>query len=429
MKRLPIGTSDFKEVIEKNYYYVDKTLFIKELVNAVGQVVLIPRPRRFGKTLNLSMLRYFFEKSPHDNRSLFTNTTIWHEPDYMALQGHYPVIFLTFKDIKEDTWESAYKKLRTIIAKEFQRHLPIVQESMTTFELAEFIEIANRTADEEDYSTSFLLLSKVLFTHYNKKAVVLIDEYDAPIHEGYAHGYYPQVVKFFRSFFTSVFKDNSNLERGILTGILQTAKEGIFSGLNNLKTYSITHTVFQDKFGFTQGEVKKLLKDQKLSDKLPDVQLWYNGYLCGNTTIYNPWSLLDCAAGLLKPYWVNTSDNLLIKRILAAANEDIKSDLELLLSGKTIKKEIDEAVIFPGIENNPKALWSLLLFSGYLTYTTVEIIQGATICTLIIPNKEINLLYVKLIKDIFEESLTGSKALTLLTAITTGDASSIEQLL
>ncbi len=431
MKKLPIGISDFKKLIEDGYYYVDKTLFIQELTEVAGEVLLITRPRRFGKTLNLSMLRYFFEKTNSDTSYLFANSSIWQQADYRSLQGQYPVISLTFKDIKEDTWESAYKKVREIIAKEFNRHLSIIQDSLSDYYLKKYIALSMEEADEESYSTSLFLLTEVLHTYYKKRVIVLIDEYDAPIHEGYTHKYYPDVIKFFRSIFTSVFKDNVNLERGILTGILRAAKEGIFSGLNNLSSYTLTNTQFQDKFGFTQLEVQQLLQDRDLSDKLSDVQAWYNGYLCGKTTIYNPWSLLRCAQerGLLQLYWVNTSNNALIKSLIALADIGVKADLELLLMDKTIDKEIEEAVIFPNIEHSPTALWSLLLFAGYLTYTKLELQRGKTICTLAIPNEEIKILYESLIKNIFETTLTESTAHNLLTDLTTGDVASFAQLL
>jgi len=264
-----------------------------------------------------------------------------------------------------------------------------------------------------------------------KKVIVLIDEYDAPIHEAYINNYYPDVIRFFRSFFASVFKDNSYLERGVMTGILRAAKEGIFSGLNNLDVYSITHTKFQDKFGFTEEEVKQLLNDQNLPTKLSEIQEWYNGYLFGETTIYNPWSLNMYAKerGTLLSYWANTSDNQLVKGLLVYTVEDVKKDLEVLLSGQTIETEIDEAVIFPGIEHNPIALWSLLLFTGYLTYTKKEIIRSALICVLTIPNLEIKILYEKLIRSIIEDTFSASNAKILLTALTTGNTEVFSELL
>ncbi len=431
MKRLPIGISDFKRLIEEKYYYVDKTLLIKEFLENTGTIALIPRPRRFGKTLNLSMLRYFFEQSSFDHSYLFKNTAIWQETDYKSLQGQYPVISLTFKDIKEDSWESTYAKIREVIATEFERHFPIIQESLPDYNLKKYTTLLSENANEEAYSTSLLFLSRVLFNYHKKRVIVLIDEYDAPIHEGYANNYYDRIVKFLRSLLTSVFKDNIYLERGVLTGILRAAKEGIFSGLNNLSSYTLINKQFQDKFGFTSQEVKSILKDQKLSDKIHEIQTWYNGYLFGSTTIYNPWSVLMCASerGLLQPYWLNTSDNQLVKKLITVSDEEVKKDLELLLSDQTIEKTIDEAIIFPGIEKDPAALWSLLLFTGYLTYTHLELKEGLTTVTLTIPNKEIMILYKNLIKSIFETSLPSPNAAALLKSLTTGDAISFAELL
>jgi len=431
MKKLPIGISNYKELIENDCYYVDKTLFIKEFWEEPGKVILIPRPRRFGKTLNLSMLRYFFEHTNVDNSNLFSNTSVWQDESIRELQGQFPVIFLTFKDIKENNWKSCYIKLREVIANEFKRHFHTLKQTIASYDIEKYLSLLNENATEETYSTSLLFLTQLLHDHYKKKVIVLMDEYDAPIHEAYVNKYYSNVIEFFRSFFASVFKDNSYLERGLMTGILRAAKEGIFSGLNNLDVYSITHNKFQDKFGFTQNEVKQLLNDQNLPGKLSEIQEWYNGYLFGETTIYNPWSLNMYAKerGILLSYWANTSDNQLIKRLLIYTSEDVKKDLEALLNGQTIKTEIDEAVIFPGIERNPIALWSLLLFTGYLTYTKKEILRSELICVLTIPNLEIKILYEKLIKNIIEDAFSISNAKILLTALTTGNTEVFSELL
>lgn len=430
-KKFPIGISDFKIIIEDDYYYIDKTLLIKEIIESTGQVILLPRPRRFGKTLNLSMIKYFFEKKEINNKHLFLKTNIWKEKEYQALHGKYPIIFLTFKDIKETCWENAYKKIIAIISEEFERYYLLFRKDLLPHVLDEFESILRKTADEVTFSRSLFLLSKLLYKLYNTRVIILIDEYDAPIHAGYNYGYYNEIVQFMRSLLTSILKDNLYLEKGILTGILRTSKEGIFSGLNNLAVYTLMDTDFQDKFGFTKQEVEKLLKDSNLIDKFNEIQKWYNGYQFGNTTIYNPWSLLMCTKnqGVLKPYWVNTSDNQLIKKLLTLSGKEIKSDFELLLTNKTIEKEVDEAIIFPGIENNPRAIWSLLLFAGYLTYTQFRIEQGHSYCNLTIPNKEIELLYSSFIKDIFESTLTNPKVNILLTSLTTGQIDIFSELL
>jgi len=430
MKRLPIGISDYKKLVEDNYYYIDKTLLIKELIEVGGAITLLPRPRRFGKTLNLSMLRYFFEKSSIDTTHLFSHTAIWQEQEYQKLHAQYPVIFLTFKDVKELTWKNAYEKLTVIIANEFERHAYLLKD-LSGQDVKDYQAIMERTASFVLFSRALFLLTELLHNHYQKKVIVLLDEYDAPIHASYTYNYYDEMINFMRSLLTSVLKDNSFLERGVLTGILRAAKEGIFSGLNNLKVCSLTGIEFQNKFGFTQQEVQQLLKDQKLSDTALQVQQWYNGYTFGDTTIYNPWSIVQCAdqRGLIRPYWLNTSDNQLIKNLLSLANEDVKAELELLITDQSIIKEIDDAVLFPGIERNSKALWSLLLFSGYLTYVKKELIEGKLLCTLSIPNKEIKILYTDMIKEIFEASLTNTKITLLLRALTEGDSQTFGELL
>ena len=431
MKNIPIGISDFKEIINEDYYYVDKTLLIKELHESTGSVILIPRPRRFGKTLNLSMVKYFFEKTEADTSALFAKTAIWQHEEYRKLQGTLPVISLTFKDVKEENWENCYKKLVSIISKTFEYHQAVLEKKLSEHQRNYYRAIIERRADEVAYHESLSFLSKLLYEAYNEKVIILIDEYDAPIHAGYAHDYYKQVTQFMRSLLTSVLKDNTYLKRGILTGILRTAKEGIFSGLNNLKVYSLLNKTFQDKFGFTQQEVTQLVSDYDLSESLPEIQEWYNGYTFGSMRMYNPWSLLMCMSeeGALLPYWVNTSDNQIIKKIIASSGVEVKTDLELLLDDQAITKVIDETLLFPGIENNAQAVWSLLLFSGYLTFTSCDLKEGIISCNLIIPNKEIRLLYRMLIKDIFQATLKTEINKQLLQALKQGDVALFSQLL
>ncbi len=431
MKNLPIGISDFKKLISGDYYYVDKTLLIKEILESAGEVQLLPRPRRFGKTLNLSMLKYFFEKTDTDNSILFTDTAIWQDEKYRKLQGKYPVIFLTFKDVKEESWDIAYSRLIQIIADEFKYHLPILEKTISANDLSEYNNIITKTAQQGMFHNSLYFLSKLLYEAYNESVIILIDEYDAPVHAGYSFGYYDKSINFLRSLLTSAMKDNKYLKKGILTGILRTAKEGIFSGLNNLKVYSLLNNTFQDKFGFTQQEVIQLFGDYNLSSQLPEAQQWYNGYTFGSTTIYNPWSLLMCISerGALQPYWVNTSDNHIIKKLLTLSDIEVKSDFELLLSDKSVTKAVDEAIIFPGIEKNDCALWSLLLFTGYVTYTSCTLIEGVTMCNLTIPNKEVKLLYKNFIRDIVQHLLKTAKITTFMKTLITGDVETFSSLL
>jgi len=423
MKKMPIGVSDYKELIEGGYYYVDKTLLIKEFINVDGKIILVPRPRRFGKTLNLSMLQYFFERTDQDHSSLFVHTKIWQEKKYRAQQGTYPVIFLTFKGIKELSWKSAYQKFVDIIVSEFDRHQYLLQGNMSAQSKAKYQKILEGKASQAIIEGSLSFLSEMLYKFHHKNVLILLDEYDVPILASYSERYYKKMISFMRSLLEGAFKDNKFLARGVITGILRIAKEGVFTGLNNLAVCTLLNTEFQDKFGFTESEIKLLLAHQGLSDKADAIQRWYNGYLFGATTIYNPWSILQCVSqkGQLKPYWLNTSDNYLVKKLIALADDAVKSDLELLLDGKPITKEIDEAVILPDIEHNYKAIWNLLVFTGYVTYEHQELVGGKTMCDLVIPNEEIKLLYTNLIQDIMHTSLSGTKITTLLKSLTEGD--------
>ena len=432
IKKLPIGVSDFKKLIEENYYYVDKTLFIKELYDSSAEVILLPRPRRFGKTLNISMLRYFFEQSENSNAHLFTNTLISGQPEFQKLQGQFPVIFLTFKDCKTATWIGTYGKMIELIAQEYTRHFTTLAPHMDQIELKIYNSICDMTASEELFGGSLLRLSGLLYRAYKKQVIILIDEYDAAIHAGYMHGYYDKIVEFVRSLLTAALKDNSFIHKGVLTGILRTAKEGIFSGLNNLDVLSLIDPNFQDKFGFTQQEVEKLLSDYSLLRTLSDVQTWYNGYTFGSTLIYNPWSLLQFVdkKGELKPYWVNTSDNALVKKLIAQSGTQVKLELEQLINKSGfVEKEIVDAFVFSGIEHDERAIWSLLLFSGYVTYKKCELRTGRLWCELIIPNTEILVQYQTLIEEIFIHSLSKLKTNKLIEHLIAGDEEFFSDLL
>jgi len=368
MKQLPIGITNFKEMIEKDYYYIDKTLLIKELLDKGSKVTLLPRPRRFGKTLNLSMLNYFFSNTEQAER-LFTNTAIAEFPDVMVHQGKYPVIFISFKDIKVSNWQDAYVKIQGLIKTEFDRLGGSLANIMTKAEQLDYDTIIARAASKDTLEKSLQVLSTLLQRYYQKRVIILLDEYDAPIHAAFTHGYYQDMVEFIRNLFSAALKDNNALEFSVMTGILRTAKEGIFSGLNNLNVCTLLEQDFSDKFGFTPQEVDTLLTDYTMQNQSTEIKHWYNGYQFARTTIYNPWSLLMCInkRGNLALYWVNTSDNALVKMLITRSNETVKTELESLLQEKTIIKSIDEAFVFPGMERNEVAIWSLLVFSGYLT--------------------------------------------------------------
>ncbi len=419
-KQLFTGVSDYKALIEGNYYYVDKTLLIKELLTVGGQATLICRPRRFGKTLNLSMLRHFFEKPIQnydqqtvvDTSYLFMNTAIWQEPQYRVLQGQSPVIFLTFKEVKESSWEAAREKLAFLIAGEYKRYGRLIEANAYLLDPADF-EIFNRLREERGSEThvsqSIKFLTQLLHAITKQPVIVLLDEYDSPIHAACTEGYYDKMVNFMRGLFTAGFKDNEHLGRAVLTGILRTAKEGIFSGLNNLSVCTLPSDYFADKFGFVSQEVDALIKNQEIAISPEDIKNWYNGYRTGeDTLVYNPWSIIECAKnkGRLLTYWVNTSDNKIIKKIITNSSMQVKKELGDLLLGAPLNKVIDDAFVFPGIENSQTALWGLLMFSGYITYSQREITgDGVYNCTLTIPNKEIKALYKKLLVSIFDESL------------------------
>lgn len=433
MKRLPIGLSDYKQLIDSNFYYVDKTLFINDLLTQGGLVNLFPRPRRFGKTLNLSMLRYFFEKTEQSNAYLFQDKKIWQVEQARKLQGTFPVIFMTFKSVKESDWKMTYEKIVLLIAEEYRRHDYLLKDQSIRIQDRETFErIASRTASESDYNTSLLLLSKLLERYHNSRVIILIDEYDAPIHEAFLRGYYDKVTGFMRSFLGDGLKDNSSLELGIITGILRTAKEGIFSGLNNLKVFTILDPEINDKFGFTEEEITQFLLDYNLENIHDSFRAWYNGYLIGNTKIYNPWSSLGCIdkKGTFLPYWVNTSNNALIASIIATSQPDIKDACALLLEGKALPDiQIEDKMVLPGMMHDQNAIWSMFLFTGYLTVAAHRIEEGIQYVNLVIPNKELVILFNQLIQGLFQQGLNGSDIMYLESALRNADGQLFETLL
>ncbi len=367
-KLLPTGLSDFKELIDDNYYYVDKTLLVDELKRTSAKVVLITRPRRFGKTLNLSMLRYFYEKSDTSNAYLFKDTHIWKKEEYRSLQGTFPVIYISFKECKKSTWKDAYDHPKMIISEEFEKHASYLVPTLISNDLRDYTAILNRSASQSVLENSLYLLSKVLKQYHKKRVMVLIDEYDTPMRAAYDKGYYEQATSFLRALLSAALKDNRALHKGILTGILRAAKEGIFSGLNNLRVCSLLETRFSDKFGFTASEVDQLFHDYKIKTKAESIKEWYNGYRSGNTLLFNPWSILECIdhKGELRAYWGNTSDNALIQKIIPLASNDTKNDLEILLTRRNYHKRDQRGLVFPGIEQEQSAIWNLLFFAGYL---------------------------------------------------------------
>jgi hypothetical protein len=431
MQKLPLGISDFKEIRKNDYYFIDKSLFIKEIINEDAQVILLPRPRRFGKTLNISMLRYYFSISEAD-WSLYQNLKIAAENEkYLQDFAKYPLIYLTFKGLKDLTWEDSLKNIEDIIAAEYQRHDYLLKEGiLTEAERKVYREIINLEAEKVHYQKALLRLTEYLERYHDQKVIVLIGEYDQPIQSGYLNDYYPEVVNFMRLFLENGLKDNASLHKSVLTGILRVAKESIFSGLNNLVVNDIFTEKYNQFFGLLPQEVEAVFKEYDLEYKLKEIKNWYNGYNYGGQTIYNPWSIINCLyyQGEIKPYWVNSSGNELIRELLLKGNEDLKSSLELLIQNQSIEKKIDENIVFAEIESKSSSIWSFLLFSGYLSIVSSRRERGRLFAELEIPNQEIKYIYEEIFLDWLEENIGSQKLSLMLNALTEGDVESFAQI-
>lgn len=433
MKRnIPIGISNFKELIEGNYYFVDKTSVIKEFIQNSAQVILTPRPRRFGKTINMSIIKHFFDMN-EENKHLFKGLKIEQDKEIMKLNQKYPVIFISFKGIKYESMEDAIKAFASVLSDVYKKYMYLLDgNNMVDIEKREFNKVLNKEADIVLLSSAISNLMAYLSEYHNKKVILLIDEYDVPIQEGYIKGYYEKIISFERNMLSEALKDNNYLEKAMLTGILRVAKESIFSGLNNLKVSALTGFEFSERFGFTEREVIELLNYYNLEKELIKIKDWYNGYIFGNTTIYNPWSVLnylDNTREGLKAYWINTSANDLIKGMLSRGDEEIKRDLEILISGEKIKKVINDNIVMTEIEDSSENLWSFLLFTGYLRVSNKETIDGDLVCELKVPNKEVYTFYKNIIKKWFSESISSTKYNAMIKALITGDIKIFEYIL
>ena len=396
-KPLPIGISDYKRA-QSEYYYVDKTLLIKEFLDQIPLVSLFTRPRRFGKTLNMDMLRVFFEISEDDTSLYFKDKAIWKcGEEYRSHQGKYPVVFLTFKDVKFDSWEATLDKISGLLQAEFGRHRELLDsKKIAKYEKEYFTRILEGNATEVDLTSALENLSKMLTEHYGKAPVIIIDEYDTPIQEGYAKDFYDEIIGFMRNFFSGAFKDNKNLSYGFLTGILRIAQESIFSGLNNLTVNSVMDEEYDSFFGFTYSEVHEMMKYYGVTDKEAELKDWYDGYLFGNEEIYNPWSVINYISKGCIPqaYWVNTGKNEVLEDVLKVATEDITERLYALLQGKSVIARIDQNVVYRSLSEEPANIYSLLLVAGYLKTPMKELqADGTYLCEVSIPNKEITVVY------------------------------------
>ena len=398
-KPLPIGVSDFKEIVENNYYYIDKTKLIEDILHYRAKVNLFTRPRRFGKTLNMSMIKYFFDiENKEENRKLFEGLSI-SESEHMQEQGQYPVIYISFRNMEEVSWENSYIAIRQLISNMYDE-FKFIREEMDERELFYFDNVWFNK-DIADWKGSLKALTKYLYEYYGKKAVVLIDEYDTPIIQAYQEGYYKQAISFFKKFYGDAMKDNEYLQFGIMTGILRIAKEGIFSGLNNLKVNNIFSEKYSEYYGLTENEVVEAVKYYGLEYEMEDVREWYDGYQFGETEIYNPWSIINFLdEKKLRPYWIGVSGNKTIYDLLGKADKKVIEDLEKLFVGKTVYKAINEYMEYVF---NASDIWELFLYSGYLT-TDGE--KKGELYPLRLPNKEIQTFFRKIFIDRFVGNYT-----------------------
>lgn len=396
---MPIGITDYR-LASSEYYYVDKTLMIRDFLDERPMVSLFTRPRRFGKTLNMDMLRTFFEKTDEDTSVYFKDKKIWQcGKKYRDYQGRYPVIFITFKDVKRDTWEETYDQITKILRQEFERHRKLLVSSCCSrYEKEYFKSVLEGKANATDMMMSLQRLSQMLDEHYGIAPVIIIDEYDTPIQQGYMKGFYDKVILFMRNLFSGGLKDNRHLSYGFLTGILRVAKESIFSGLNNLKVNSVLDDRYSEYFGFTSNEVKEITAYYGAEEKYEEICAWYDGYQFGETEIFNPWSVINYFGGGCKPkaFWQFTGSNEIIGEVLKNADSDVYERLNALMQGESFLTYIDTGVIYPQIRSNPSSVYSFLLVAGYLKVIRTEsLFSGDYMCEVMLPNREIASVYQK----------------------------------
>ena len=436
-KPLPIGVEDFKRLVDNGYYFVDKTLMIKELLENKETVNLFTRPRRFGKTLNMSMLQRFFEATEKSNAYLFDGLKIAAYPEYMAYQGQYPVISISLKSMKQASYTDAFYMYKNLIAKEYEKHKIILESNkILDSEKEVFQNIMEQRADQNVYLNSIRTLSDILAKYYEKNVIILIDEYDVPLENAYHEGFYDDMTNLIRSCFESALKTNPSLEFAVLTGCLRVSRESIFTGLNNLKTYSITKNKFSQYFGFTQAEMQEILQTFSLEQYAGTIAKWYDGYRFGLTEIYNPWSVLNCIDSYLQndmvacePYWSNTSSNRIVKRLIEESNERTKSMVEELINGTPIHTQIFEDVTYGTIDVNQDYIWSFLLFTGYLKIISCETVGDETYYDMVIPNVEIKSIYKNTIRSWFIDHVNRDSRTDILESVIHADAEKLEDLL
>lgn len=428
---LPIGISDYR-LASSEYYYIDKTMMIKEFIDERPMVSLFTRPRRFGKTLNMDMLRTFFEKTDEDTSVYFRDKKIWAcGQKYRDYQGKYPVIFVTFKDIKFNTWEETFNAIKDVFSKESARHMELQSsEKCNEYEQKAFEKLLSGDVNEVELSGALLNLSSMLHKHHGTAPIIIIDEYDIPIQQGHTKNYYDKVILFMRNLFSGGLKDNRHLSYGFLTGILRVAKESIFSGLNNLTIHSVLDNKYSSYFGFTSDEVKEMAKYYGVPDKYNEICEWYDGYRFGNTEIFNPWSVINYFSNGCEPraFWQATGSNDIIGEIISEADKEIYEKLTSLVNGETITTYIDTGVIYPQIKNNPSTIYSFLLVTGYLkVLKTTPAFNGDFMCEVSLPNREISMVYHKEILQKLNNIIPQPAAISIQEAIFSGDKEKLQR--
>ena len=441
-KPLPVGVDNFEHLITRGYYFIDKTWLIKELLDKKASVNLFTRPRRFGKTLNMSMLQYFFEDmyteegEKQDNAHLFENTRIMQAGEkYLAHMGKYPVINLTFKDAKQPDFELAYSAMKWQIAGEYQRHKFILQDERLAEEKEEYLSIMRRKAGRESYNQSIVFLSRCLEKYYGRRVIILIDEYDVPLENAFTEKFYGGMVSFIRTMFETSLKTNASLEFAVITGCLRISRESIFTGLNNLDIISILDRNYDEYFGFTEEEVRRLCKDYQLEHKYDIIKEWYNGYIFGGTNVYNPWSVILYIKALKSHeeeyprfYWANTSSNSIVRRLVEMADDSVKGELENLIDGGTVEKPIHEDITYGEVYENMDNLWNFMFFTGYLKKVNERMGEEDThYLTLMIPNREVRYIFHEKIVAWFEKKMKERDLTALHTAFVNKDTARFEE--
>ena len=437
-KKVPIGIEDFKEIIDRECYFVDKSLMIRDILDSGAKVTLFTRPRRFGKTLNMSMLRYFFEKSEQDNTYLFNDLAVSKAGEkYLSHMGQYPVISISLKGMKQADYKTAFIEFKKIISKEFRRHDELLlSDKVYDSDKETFLKICNNSGDYTDYNSALRFLADMLKEAYNKDVILLIDEYDVPLENAYFNGFYEPMVNLIRSVFESALKTNSSLEFAVLTGCLRISKESIFTGLNNMRIYPVIDNAFSQYYGFTEDEVKELTAYYGISDEYDEIKRWYDGYMFGENEIYNPWSVLNYISYAMenkvhppKPFWSNTSSNSVIRKLITEADDSVREKVEELMSGESICVPIYEDSVYADIDEDKKQIWSFLLFTGYLKSVNLRNINDILHADLVIPNVEIRTIYQRSILQWFDEKLEADPRTELFEALLNGNVTRIEDII